>query len=103
MGSTLPTQTGEQGERREGDVDVILEIWGIEPTFSTQSGARKMVVLSLYVLSFSAKMVILYRENRLVGKRSASSSTVHPRSDFRDPVGAVAIREKKDRNFRYVF
>ena len=45
MGSTLPTQTGDQ---REGDVDVILEIWGIEPTFSTQSGARKMVVLSLF-------------------------------------------------------
>ena len=48
MGSTLPTQTGDPGEQREGDVDVILEIWGIEPTFFTQSGARKMVVLSLY-------------------------------------------------------
>jgi len=45
LGSTLPTQAGEQ---REDDVDVILEIWEIEPTFFTQSGARKMVVLSLY-------------------------------------------------------
>ena len=41
-------QWEQGGVRRDGDVGVVLEIGGTEPTFSTQTGARKMVVLLLF-------------------------------------------------------
>ena len=37
------------------------------------------------------------------GRGNRPHVTVHPQSDFRDPVGAVSIQEKKDRNFRSFF
>ena len=40
-----------RGDVEGGEAEGVLEIWGIEPTFSTQSCARRMVVLSSYKYS----------------------------------------------------